>query len=61
MDLEAHTTISSEPNDNLMLSASGSEELDVGYKLQVAAELPSKSVVFQELLEVVTCRVAKLT
>lgn len=48
--LRAHTVISLDLNKDIMLSASGSEELDVGDEEQMSAELPPQSVPFEVLL-----------
>ncbi|KAK3570237.1 hypothetical protein QTP86_017142, partial [Hemibagrus guttatus] len=57
----ARFTISPDPEEDIMLSASYSEELVVGNKVQAAVELPLHSVVFKKLLEVITCAFAELT
>ncbi|KAK3546808.1 hypothetical protein QTP86_002917 [Hemibagrus guttatus] len=52
--LGAHSTISPDPEEDILLSVSGSEELEVGEERHSSLDLPSQSVVFEELLNVLT-------
>lgn len=60
LDSEAFSIISSDPNEDPMLSPSGSEELDVGKHLGVSAEQLPQSATFEDLLVVVTRAVTKV-
>lgn len=53
--------ISSDPNEELLLSTTvDSEELNLGNEAQAAVELPPHSVVLEKLLEVITHAIANL-
>ncbi|KAK3554796.1 hypothetical protein QTP70_033490, partial [Hemibagrus guttatus] len=56
----ARTVISPDPEEDILLSASGSEELEVGEEGHSSLDLPPQSVVFEELLNVLMQAVAKL-
>lgn len=60
LDLEARSANFSDHNEELMLSASDTEGLDIEKQAGASAEQLPQSAAFEELLEVVTRAVAKL-